>query len=155
MNFTPNEIQNLVFKKSARGFNQEQVWDFLEKVLEDYNSYIRENVLFKDRIEILEESLNRYKAIEETLQNTLLVAQQTADDIKRIAQREADATIVAAQKKATELVDHANDEVSKIKLQNSQIRKNFHVYKTQIECLIKGQLELLIDENLIDVEAVK
>ena len=140
MNFTPNEIQNLVFKKSARGFNQEQVWDFLEKVLEDYNGYIRENVMLKERTEILEDSINRYKSIEETLQNTLLVAQQTADDIKQIAQKEADVVVSAAQKKAAELIEHANDEVSKVKLYYAQIKKDFQVYKAQIECLVKGQL---------------
>jgi len=143
VNFTPNEIQNIVFKKSTRGFNQDQVWDFLEKVIEDYNHYIKMNLELKERLALLEESINRYKSVEETLQNTLLVAQQTADDIKAVAQRESEHIINTAQTKATSIIEHANDEVLKIKLKQTQLKKSYLVYKTQLETLVRGQLELL------------
>jgi len=83
MNYTPNDLQNLTFKKTIMGYNEDEVNEVLDKIIEDYNAYIRENLEIKDKLAVLNEGLQHYKTIEESLQNALIVAQQTGEEIKK------------------------------------------------------------------------
>ena len=89
MNFTPNDIQNILFKRSLFGFNQLQVEDVLDKIVEDLSAYIRENNKLKEKVEDIQDKLNYYRNIEQTLQNSLIVAQQTSDEIISNARKNA------------------------------------------------------------------
>ena len=57
MNYTPNDLQNLTFKKSFMGYSEDMVNDVLDKIIEDYTAYIRENVELKDKLALLNEGL--------------------------------------------------------------------------------------------------
>lgn len=74
MNYTPNDIQNITFKKTIMGYSEDEVNEVLDRIIEDYNAYIRENLELKDKLAVLNEGLQHYKTIEDSLQNALLVA---------------------------------------------------------------------------------
>ena len=143
MNYTPNELQNITFKKTIMGYNEDVVNDVLDKVIEDYSGYIRENVELKDRLAVLNEGIQHYKTIEESLQNTLIVAQQTSEDIKRNAYEKAENIIKEAELKAQKVVNDANQEVIKIKFEFDELRKKLHIFKSKSETLLMSQLEVL------------
>ncbi len=143
MNYTPNDLQNLTFKKRFRGYSEDMVNDVLDKVIEDYSAYIRENVELKDKLALLNEGLQHYKTIEESLQNTLLVAQQTGEDIKKNAYEKADNVIREAEIRAQKLINDANQEVVKIKFEYEDSKKKLHIFKSKCEMLLMSQLELL------------
>lgn len=143
MNFTPNDLQNIVFKKNFMGYNEDQVNEVLDKVIEDYSAYIHENIELKDKLALLNEGLQHYKNIEESLQNTLLVAQQTSEDIKNNAYEKAANVIKEAEIKAQKIVNDANQEVVKIKYEYEEMRKSLHIFKSKSETLLLSQLEIL------------
>jgi len=143
MNYTPNDLQNLTFKKSFMGYNEDMVNDVLDKVIEDYSAYIRENVELKDKLALLNEGLQHYKTIEESLQNALLVAQQTGEDIKKNAYEKAENVIREAEIRAQKLINDANQEVVKIKFEYEDSKKKLHMFKSKCEMLLMSQLELL------------
>ncbi len=143
MNYTPNDLQNLTFKKHIMGYSEDMVNDVLDKIIEDYSAYIRENVELKDKLALLNEGLQHYKTIEESLQNTLLVAQQTGEDIKKNAYEKADNVIREAEIRAQKLINDANQEVVKIKFEYEDSKKKLHVFKSKCEMLLMSQLELL------------
>ncbi len=143
MNYTPNELQNMTFKKSIRGYSEDVVNDVLDKVIEDYTAYIRENVELKDKLALLNDGLQHYKTIEESLQNTLLVAQQTGEDIKKNAYDKAENVIKEAEIRAQRLINDANQEVVKINFEYEDMKKNLHVFKSKCEMLLMSQLEML------------
>lgn len=87
MNFLPNDLQNIVLKKSLMGYDVIQVEDLLEKIVEDLAEHIRENSRLKERLDDSLEKINYYKNIESSLQNSLIVAQQTSDEIIANAKR--------------------------------------------------------------------
>ena len=70
MNFTPNDLQNLRFKKAVYGYSEDMVNEALDKVIEDYDTIIRENRELKEKIELLNESLKNYRSMEELPQNS-------------------------------------------------------------------------------------
>jgi cell division initiation protein len=143
MNYTPNDLQNITFKKTFMGYSEDMVNDVLDKVIEDYSAYIRENVELKDKLALLNEGLQHYKTIEESLQNTLLVAQQTGEDIKKNAYEKADNVIRDAEIKAQKIINDANQEVVKIKFEYEDSKKKLHIFKSKCETLLMSQMELL------------
>ncbi len=143
MNYTPNDLQNVTFKKHFMGYSEDMVNDVLDKVIEDYSAYIRENVELKDKLALLNEGLQHYKTIEESLQNALLVAQQTGEDIKKNAYEKADNVIREAEIRAQKLINDANQEVVKIRFEYEDSKKKLHMFKSKCEMLLMSQLELL------------
>lgn len=143
MNYTPNDLQNITFKKHLAGYSEDMVNDVLDKVIEDYSAYIRENVELKDKLALLNEGLQHYKTIEEALQNALLVAQQTGEDIKKNAYEKADNVIREAELRAQKLINDANQEVVKIRFEYEDSKKKLHLFKSKCEMLLMSQLELL------------
>ncbi len=143
MNFTPNDLQNLTFKKSIMGYSEDAVNEVLDKIIEDYTAYIRENIELKDRIAVLNEGIQHYKNMEESLQNTLIVAQQTSEEIKKNAYEKAANIIKEAEIKAQKIINDANQEVIRIKFEYEELKKKMHIYKSKAETLLLSQLEIL------------
>ena len=83
---TPIDIQNQDFAVKFRGYDADEVDDFLDLLGSDYEKLYKENMDCKDRITKLEENLNQYKSIENTLQSTLLVAQSTGEQVQKNAE---------------------------------------------------------------------
>ncbi|NMB34470.1 MAG: DivIVA domain-containing protein [Clostridium sp.] len=158
MHYTPNELQNLVFKKSVvGGYNEDMVNGVLDKVTEDYLQYIKENTELKDKINVLNDAVLHYKNIEESLQDTLLVAQQTGNEIKKNSYDKAENIIRDAQLKAQQLVNEANQEVLRIKFEYEEMKKEFLSYKSKAQSLLLCQLEMLkpIDDEVYREEGTQ
>ena len=131
--YTPLDIENKKFSKQMmNGYSVEEVDDFLDELTVDYEKIYKQSTESNTKIESLMQELEKYKNIESTLQNTLIMAQSTADEIKKVAKQEADQLIREAQGKAKELDD---------------LQKQFDVYKAKMESLLISQLELLKDSN--------
>lgn len=143
MNYTPNDLQNITFKKNFMGYNEDSVNEVLDKVIEDYSAYIRENIELKDKLALLNEGLQHYKNIEESLQNTLIVAQQTGEDIKKTSYEKAENIIKEAEIKAQRVINDANQEVIKVKFEYEEMKKRLHIFKSKSETLLLSQLEIL------------
>jgi cell division initiation protein len=144
MNYTPNDLQNIAFKKSMLGgLSEDSVNDVLDKIIEDYNSLVQENIELKDKVVMLNDGIRHYKTIEESLQNTLVVAQQTGEDIKKNAMERAENIIRESELRAQKLLEDANQEVLKIRFEYEEMRKKIHLYKAKSENLLMSQLEML------------
>ena len=100
---TPLDIDNKRFSKQMmNGYSVEEVDDFLDELTVDYEKIYKQSTESNTKIESLMQELEKYKNIESTLQNTLIMAQSTADEIKKVAKQEADQLIREAQGKAKE-----------------------------------------------------
>jgi len=143
VNYTPNDIQNLAFKKTLMGYSEDEVNEVLDRIIEDYNAYIRENLELKDKLSVLNEGLQHYKTIEDSLQNALLVAQKTSEEIKKNSYEKAENIIKEAEIKAQRMINDASQEVLRIKYEYEEIKKKLHIFKSKIEALLISQLELL------------
>ena len=97
---TPLDIENKRFTKTIKGYNVDEVDDFLDQVTLEYEKLYKENAEFKSKFEQQNKELEHYKTVEHTLQNTLLMAQSTAEDIKTMAQKQADQIIDDARAEA-------------------------------------------------------
>ena len=145
---TPLDIENKKFSKQMmNGYSVEDVDDFLDDLSVDYSKMYKDLSEQKIRIEELEASLSKYKNIEGTLQNTLIMAQTTAEEIKNVAKQQADQIVNEAKSSAQESLNQINQELISKKQQLEEVKKQFDVYKAKMESLLISQLELLKDVN--------
>ena len=107
----------------------------------------KESSELKKKIEELEKSMEHYKAIEATLQNTLVMAQTTAEDVKKVARQQADQIIKDAEGSARKSVEELEQAVVLKKKELEDIEKQFDVYKAKMESLLISQLELIKEIN--------
>lgn len=148
MNFVPNDLQNIAFKKSVIGYNILQVEDVLIKVVEDLSEMIKENAKLKEKLEETQDKVKYYKTIENNLHNSLIIAQQTSEEIVANARTNADNIMKEAEIKAQQIIDGAHKEVLGIRFEYERIKRDLNAYKAKIESTIKSQLKLL--NNLED-----
>lgn len=143
---TPLDIENKKFQKQMmNGYNVDEVDDFLDEITVDYEKLYKENTELRAEIERSKADLEKYKNIEQTLQNTLVMAQKTADDIKSNAQDEADNIIRNARAKMQQSVDELTKESEVRKREFVETKKQFDIYRAKMEALLISQLELLKD----------
>jgi cell division initiation protein len=145
---TPLDIENKTFSKQViNGYNTEEVQSFMKDLLSDYERLYRENIEYKDKLTILNQGIQQYKSIEDTLQKTLVVAQGTAESVKQNAKSEAENIIKEAEINALKAVDEISQQAIEKRLQLDETKKQFEVYKAKMEALLISQLELLKEIN--------
>lgn len=145
---TPLEIENKTFNKQmVNGYSVNEVHEFMTSLLADYEKLYKENIEYKDKIEVLNQGIQHYKSIEDTLQNALIVAQGTAETVKQNAKAEADNILKQAEINATKAVDEIKKQRIETEMQYGETKKQFDVYKAKMESLLISQLELLKEMN--------
>ena len=148
---TPLDIDNKKFaKQMVNGYNVEEVDDFLDELTIDYTKNYKEVTELRAKVEELNNSLVQYKTIESTLQNTLVMAQSTAEEVKNVAKQKADQIIEEAKVNAQKQVDELNNEIIQKQKELDDVKKQFDIYKAKMESLLISQLELLKDVNKED-----
>ena len=146
--YTPLDIENKKFaKQMMNGYSVEEVDNFLDELTIDYEKLYKESNENKSKIAELEASLVKYKNIESTLQNTLVMAQSTADEIKKVAKQEADQLIRDAQANSRQQVMELEQQITIKTKELDELKKQFDVYKAKMESLLISQLELIKDVN--------
>ena len=148
---TPLDIENKKFSKQMmNGYSVEEVDEFLDELTVDYEKAYKESTELKVKVEELERSLVHYKTIEDTLQNTLIMAQSTAEEVKEVAKQQAEQIIKEAEGNAKKSVDDLGQEILMKKKELEDIKQQFEIYKAKMESLLISQLELLKDINKDD-----
>ena len=145
---TPLEIENKKFSKQMmNGYSVEEVDDFLDEVTVCYEKLYKESNENQTKIEELENSLKHYKSIEETLNNTLIMAQTTAEDIKNVAKQQAEQIVKDAEAGAKQSLATLEQQLVLKQKEMEDLQKQFDVYKAKMESLLISQLELIKDIN--------
>jgi len=143
---TPLDIENKRFgKQKIGGYNVNEVDDFLDELTLEYGKLYKENAELKSQREELDTDVGKYKNIENTLQNTLVMAQKTADEITAVAKQQAEQIVKEAEYKAKTAVDELNMQIITKEKELEDLKKQFEVYKAKMESLLISQLELLKD----------
>ena len=148
---TPLDIENKRFsKKTLNGYDPEEVDEFLDELTKDYTMIYKKVNDNEKEVEDLREKIEHYTQIESTLQNTLLMAQSAADEVKNAAQKQADQIIRDAECSARQATNNIDIQIAEKKKELEEISKQFDVYKAKMESLLISQLELLKEVNKDD-----
>jgi len=147
VSLTPLDIHNKEFSRSFRGYDEDEVNEFLDQVIKDYENLIREKKDLQEKVETLNERLQQYADIEETLKKSIVVAEQTAEEVKRNANKEAQLIIKEAEKNADRIINEALSKSRKVAVEIEELKKQAAVYRTRFRMLIEAQLEMLNNDE--------
>jgi cell division initiation protein len=150
MTITSLDIQNKEFERSFRGYDIEDVDEFLDQVAKDLEELMRENAELKDNLVQLQEKNKNYQKLEETMHNAIVVAQETAEEVKLTARREADLIRREAENQASHIVEEARYRAGKIMTEKEELFKQAQVFKMRFRSFIEAQLSALENEDWLE-----
>ncbi|WP_172194154.1 MULTISPECIES: DivIVA domain-containing protein [Saccharibacillus] len=147
MALTPLDIHNKEFSRRLRGYDEDEVNEFLDQVIKDYESVIRENKDLLHRMTSMEERLNHFMNLEDTLSKTIIVAQEAADEVRGNAKKEAQLIVKEAEKNADRIINESLVKSRKVAVEMEELKKQASIYRTRFRTLIEAQLELLAQDG--------
>lgn len=147
MPLTPVDIHNKEFSKGFRGYDEDEVNEFLDQVIKDFELIIREKKELEDKLDAMNERLGHFSTIEDTLHKSIVVAQEAAGEVRGNAQKEAKLIIREAEKNADRIVNEALSKARKIAIEIEELKKQSKVFRTRFKMLIEAQLDLLENDD--------
>jgi cell division initiation protein len=143
MRITPLDIQQKQFPIRFRGFDVEEVYAFLEVVREEMEELLRETALLKENVYRLESQTKEFKGMENALRETLLTAQQMAEDFKENSRKEADLIMKEAELRADEVMKEAQEKVVKIHEDIVDLKGIRRHFREEIKRLLDSHMRML------------
>jgi cell division initiation protein len=147
MRITPMDIEQQEFTKSFRGYNEEEVDDFLDKIVKDYEELINENVRLNEEIERMQEKLKEFSQIEETLRSALLNAQKSAVEMKEKVEDEAKIIIEKAEMEAKSLKQQVFQKEDLVKNEIDNLRRYKFTFKEKFKSMLNLYLKMIENEE--------
>lgn len=153
MPLTPLDIHNKEFGRRLRGYDEDEVNEFLDQVIKDYESLIRENKEMQNQLLGLQEKLNHFSNIEETLSKTIIIAQEAADEVRSNAKKEAQLIVKEAEKNADRIINESLSKSRRVALEVEELKKQASIYRARFRTLVEAQLELLSQDGWEQLES--
>ena len=163
MALTPLDIQNKTFPTKMRGYNQDEVDDFLDLVVRDYEELTQRNRELEKAVKHSEEKLEYFNELKDALNQSIIVAQDTPDKVKTSASKESEVIVTSAQNKADELVANAEkrahqlttdaeekarkiltdatEKARQLATETEDLKKKTRVFHQRISLMLESQLE--------------
>jgi len=135
MPFQPVDLDNISFNRAFRGYKKEEVDNFFENIRRDLESLYRENKELKQRYRLLEEEMKKYKDLENSIQETLVMAQKLSEDAKKNAQKEIEL-----------IYQEAENNIQKAKEDYLSWQRHIKEVKIKFKIFLEEELALLEEE---------
>lgn len=171
MALTPLDIQNKSFSTKMRGYNQDEVDDFLDMIVRDYEDSIAKNRELEKALKHSEEKLEYFNELKEALNQSIVVAQDTADKVKSSASKESEVIVTSAQNRADELISNAmqkahlltttaedkakeiltdaTEKARQLATETNDLKKSTRVFHQQLLLLLETQLDQARDRKSV------
>lgn len=143
MPLSPLDIHNKEFTRGFRGYAEDEVNEFLDQVIKDYEIILREKKELEEKVKMMSEQMNHYNSLEETLQKSIVVAQEAADEVRRNSQKEAKLIVRESEKNADRIINDALAKARKVTIEIDELKKQSKVFRNRFKMLVEAQLDLL------------
>lgn len=140
------------FSTSKDGYNKEEVNKFVNEVVTEYESMLTKLKQKDSEINELSKSLDKYNNLELALNKTILMAEESANQMKKLAKDEADSLINDAKKNASRIVNEALMQAEKTELESIRLKRNIIMFKKKLKILLENQMDLADEIDKIDME---
>jgi len=147
MALTPLDIQHKEFPVRLKGYDKEQVNDFLDTITKSYEEVLRENKDLQKNLKFSEEKNQHFINLQDALNKSIVVAQDAADRLKENARKEAEIILFEAEKSADRLLHEAAGKATKINEETDIVRKESRNFKQKLQLLVESQLNLITNDE--------
>jgi len=143
MPLTPVDIANKQFPVRLRGYDRDAVDDFLDQVVQEFEALIRENASLREQVENLNQRLEQYRNLEQTINRTLVLAEESAEQIRENARREAELLLSETRAQVERMLEAGQEKARQILADNADLIRVLDTLRTQVRALLKSQLDAL------------
>ena len=154
MVLSPQDIHNKEFSTKLRGYNVDEVNDFLDQIIKDYQIILEENKDLRSQLSESKDKLSYFNDLKDSLNQSILVAQEAADKVKtnskkeaeitnREAQKKADDILNAAHEKSNQILEEASKRAKKLAIETDDLKKNTRVFRQRLQVMLESQLEVI------------
>jgi cell division initiation protein len=150
---TPVDVQHKSFKKALQGYDRAEVDQFLDEIIETLEDHAQQRAALDAEIADLKERISHFKAMEESLQNTLILAQRTADEVKASAHKEADLIREKARIAAEKEIASYNDAIADVRREHQRAIEAAEKAKSELRSLLMTHLALLENAHTVPAPA--
>jgi len=150
---TPLDIRRKEFKRSMRGYSDEEVDIFLDEVADEFERLFQENIELHDRVQRLEEQIAGHAQMRDALEKTLISAQLQADEMKANARKEGELILRDAELKARQVVNDSYGETQRVQQTLTQLKHLEEDFRFKFRSLLEGHLKLLSEAAIGEPEA--
>ncbi len=162
MPITSLEIKDKTFSTRFRGFDQEEVDEFLDIVVRDYEDLVRSNHDKDLHIKSLEDRLSYFDEMKDSLSQAVLTAQDTAERVKQAAaersnniihqaEQDAQRLLEEAKYKSNEILRHATDNAKKVAVETEELKNKSRVFHQRLKSTIESQLAIVESSDWEDI----
>ena len=139
------------FTTSKDGYNKNEVNKFVNDVIIEVESMISKLKEKDCKIEELTKTIEKYNNIELTLNKTILMAENTSNEMKKLAKEEAENLISDAKKNASRIVNEALLEAEKTQIESIRLKKNIVIFKKKLKIILENQIDMVNEIDNIDL----
>ena len=162
MVLTALELKDKTFGTKFRGYDADEVDDFLDIVTRDYEELVRKNHEQELELKNLRERLAYFDEMKDSLSKSVLLAQDTAEKVKKAADEQA-ANIIKqadydvatllheAKDKANEILRISTDSAKKVAVETEELKNKTRVFHQRLKSTIESQLSLVNSPEWEDI----
>lgn len=140
------------FDTVKRGYDQEQVKDYLDEIINEYEKLLNAKKESDRKVLELSERLEYFKQLENTMNRAIFSAETTSDEIKKVARQEAESLITEAKRNANRIINDALLKAEKASDDADRLKRNVNLLKRRLKSIIEGQLEIIEEMDKIEFE---
>lgn len=137
------DIQHKAFKKALQGYDRGDVDQYLEEIMETLEDEAQMRAALEGEVADLKERISHFKAMEETMNATLLLAQRTADEVKAHAHKEADLIKAEARLAAEREITTLGDRIDEARREAQRHQEAAEKVKSELRSLLMSHLSLI------------
>jgi cell division initiation protein len=138
---TPTDIQKAQFTRGVRGYKEDEVDKFLDRVTIDFDTVIQENYALKEKMDLLAAELDRYRSSEGAIFETLESAKALMGDISASAEKRAAIVVKTAEADAERIRREATESIERIKEESAQMNQRWEQFKARYRNLLQNELD--------------
>ena len=138
------------FKTAFNGYNKEDVNSFIKSVTKEYESMLERLKKSDDENQDLKKKLVEYQNLENTLRRSLLIAEESNKELRRVAKNESIQMVEEARRNASRIVNDALIKAERIEANADALKRRAIMYKRKIKQLLDEQNQLL--DKFDDIE---
>lgn len=140
---TPLDIQNVVFHRSFRGYDEKEVDDFLDRVVLEYEQLWRENNALKEEVARLREKVQELTRLQEVAERNLRLAEENAAEIKKNAEAQAAVILEQARTEGARMIQEVRGQIQQELHKLEELRRQESLFRTQLRTLLQTYLRIL------------
>ncbi len=150
MKLTPLDIHHKEFRHSIRGYSEEEVDAFLDEVADEFERLFKENIDLSERLEAANAAVRQFQEQEQTIRNTMISAQRSAEDIVSKSREEASTLLRDAEVKAKEIIHNALTQKQKVQNELVRIKQAEEEFRGKFKQMLEGHIAGVAEISLPD-----